>query len=206
MEGWKFWWGIAAFFLGGLATQFTGWLAYRRQRAERVEDAAAAAAQRRADFELEHLMATNQKLHDYRERFLEFSAAAMEVGSSADQEHAARNQVLEEANATLNVCEVALYAHIGFILDDVVRASVLRATQAIEAAATLAIGGGAVDYPAVNRAVSEAYDTLSARVRQFVRRQCEAMTCYVTAGGRTKLATTPTALGASIGTPSARSS
>lgn len=25
MEGWKFWWGVAAFFLGSLSTQLNGW-------------------------------------------------------------------------------------------------------------------------------------------------------------------------------------
>ncbi|MQY32600.1 hypothetical protein SRB17_05540 [Streptomyces sp. RB17] len=173
MEGWKFWWGIAAFFLGGLATQLNGWLAYRRQRKDKAADAADAAEQRRAEFELEHLMATNQKLHDYREKFLDFTNAAAEADSSDGRDSAARRHALEVANEALNACELGLNGNVGFILDDTVRASVRQATKTIEDAATRAIGGQAVDYLAVNRAVSDASDALSARVRALYARQAE---------------------------------
>ncbi|MFF3843776.1 hypothetical protein [Streptomyces sp. NPDC002328] len=60
MEGWNFWWGIAAFFLGVLATQLNSWLAYRRQRKDRADDAADALRARREEFELQHLVEVNE--------------------------------------------------------------------------------------------------------------------------------------------------
>ncbi|MYR51218.1 hypothetical protein GTY83_19100 [Streptomyces sp. SID4928] len=61
-SGWMAVWPVAAFFLGGLATQLTGWLNHRRQRAEKAEDASAAFRQRREEFELDHLQRLNEAL------------------------------------------------------------------------------------------------------------------------------------------------
>ncbi|MGW2781057.1 hypothetical protein ACWC3X_07350 [Streptomyces populi] len=166
MDGWKFWWGIAAFFLGGLATQLNGWLTYRRQRADRAEADAAAVKQRRVDFELEHLMAVNQKLRDYREKLLLFTAAASQVREADLADRESRAGALREMNEVLNAAEVELDSHVGFLLDEEVRTAVRQARNAIDDAAGHALIS-AVDYAAVNETVSMAFQSLSARVRDL---------------------------------------
>ncbi|MDX2814244.1 hypothetical protein PV410_17025 [Streptomyces sp. PA03-5A] len=166
MEGWKFWWGIAAFFLGGLATQLSGWITYRRQRADKQADAHDALRQRREDFELQHLIETNQKLHVYRERFWEFIAANRRE-RLATPEHAARlHSELNVASDALREAEGALHGNVGFILDDNIRTQVREAMQNIDAAAGEALYEGEdIPSPVVTRSLGVAFDALSERVR-----------------------------------------
>ncbi|WP_406360300.1 hypothetical protein OID55_10850 [Streptomyces sp. NBC_00715] len=130
MEGWNFWWGIAAFFLGGLATQLNGWLAYRRQRKDRADDAVAALRQRREEFELQHLVEVNQLLRDCMARcarllLLEWRNATPPSG-----------QVTNEAREELRSAEQAyvatigeLSSQIGFVFNDQVRQKIKEAAE-----------------------------------------------------------------------------
>jgi hypothetical protein len=167
MEGWKLWWGVAAFFIGGLATQISGWLAHRRRRAEIAAEAAAAAELRRMDFELQHLIETNTKLHAYRERLFCFVAAVREVREAQDQDRPSPEGELRAANETLEAAEGALHSNVGLILDDEVRDRVWRAMEAIDLAVTDAVKQDEVDFRAVGSAVNEACDALSGRVRNL---------------------------------------
>ncbi|MGP4043973.1 hypothetical protein [Streptomyces sp. 2A115] len=167
MEGWNFWWGIAAFFLGGLATQLNGWLAYKRQRTERAEDAAEAAKQRRDEFELQHLIETNQKLHDYRELFLNFTTAVRREREAHEQGRPTPDDDLTAANEALEASESALHGHVGFILDDTVRDLVRQAMTAIDLAMADALTADEVNFGTVGSAVNEAFDALSRRVRSL---------------------------------------
>ncbi|WP_370271031.1 hypothetical protein [Streptomyces sp. V4I8] len=171
MEGWKFWWGVAAFFIAGLATQVSGWLAHRRRRAETAAEAAAAAEQRRVDFELQNLIETNMKLHAYREQLFCFVAAAREVREAQAQNRPSPEGELRAANETLEAAEGALHTNVGLILDDVVRDRVWRAMEAIDLAVTEAVKQDEVDFRSVGSVVNEACDALSSRVRNLYATQ-----------------------------------
>lgn len=169
MEGWNFWWGIAAFFLGGLATQLNGWLAYRRQRKDRADDAADALRQRREEFELQHLVEVNQLLRNLLDGLLHMSAAMAimdRLGNDDDQE---LPEEFKAAAASANAAEGALTAAAGFILDDGIRAQVQAALEAAdEASATVLTsdtpGEGLYAAAAV---MTPAFKSISARVREL---------------------------------------
>ncbi|MGW5272752.1 hypothetical protein ACWEQP_09235 [Streptomyces sp. NPDC004044] len=128
-SGWMAVWPVAAFFLGGVATQLTGWLTHRRQQLERKRDAAAALHARRESFELENL----QKLSDALQALGRASArmhhadimasretrlyAATLVGEELAEEHRLANQ------------DVRMLA--GLVLDDELREQVRAAQSAI---------------------------------------------------------------------------
>lgn len=171
MEGWEFGWSLAAFLIGGLATQVSGWLTHKRQRTEKAADAAAAAEQRRVDFELQHLIETNTKLHDYRDRFIGFVAAVREVREARDQDKPANEGEIRAANETLEAAEGALHGKVGLILDNAVRDSVWKAMEAIDLAVIDALNQDEVDFRAVGSAVNKAGDALSSRVRSLYARQ-----------------------------------
>ncbi|MEV6702712.1 hypothetical protein AB0M68_37210 [Streptomyces sp. NPDC051453] len=131
MEGWQFWWGIAAFFLGGLATQLNGWLTYRRQRKDKADDAADALRQRREEFELQHLVDFNGLLVDAMEKVLEYNGAvgaynALRALDALDDETEQWRERAEEASQAA-LGSVAM--QVGFILADGVRDT---ATDAID--------------------------------------------------------------------------
>lgn len=173
MEAWKFWWGVGAFFLGGLATQLNGWLVYRRQRAEKAADDATAAEQRRAEFELQHLIATNQKLHDYRLRFHNFTGAVRRA-REARADGRPQGDELGIANEALEAAEGSLHGHVGFILDDSVRGSVIRAIGAVEDAISDVLDQNEVGYIEVNTTVNAAFDAVSERARKLYAGQGES--------------------------------
>lgn len=167
MEGWNFWWGVAAFFLGGLATQLNGWLAYRRQRKDRDDDAADALRQRREEFELQHLVEVNQVLTDAIEKLSAFSTVArwnahLRDTNSLDE---AAEQRYEETNRAAELALSKATAQISFILDDSARSGVSDAVGHL-----LDIWGGLHRDP--SRDVAElfqnsgaAYELLGQRVR-----------------------------------------
>ncbi|WUC42285.1 hypothetical protein OG692_10400 [Streptomyces cellulosae] len=181
MEGWNFWWGIAAFFLGGLATQVNGWLAYRRQRKDRADDAADALRQRREEFELQHLVEVNQLLRTLVERADKYVAARWPDPRSAEAEDDRGGRVDAARHDAFNALD-SLSAQIGFILDDNVRERVHTAAQSIrERVSTLVraethaafddlfLGGEtAGPYSGLEEmvnATTAAYGAISARVR-----------------------------------------
>lgn len=166
MEGWKFWWGIAAFFLGGLATQLNGWLTYRRQRMDRREDAANALVQRREEFELQHLVEVNQLLHSLMDGLLHLAAANhLEERYAFDEDDLGER--LTSAQQTVSTAEAGLSAQVGFILDDEVRALVRKAMEAIDSAEVGALTGDLGNLGGLGAEVNRAYDALSRRVRQL---------------------------------------
>lgn len=166
MEGWKFWWGIAAFFLGGVATQLNGWLTYRRQRRDKVAEAEDAARGRRDEFELQHLLAASQRLYEYRARYIAFSLAAKHA-HAREADGLSAGEELSEADDALNDAERALHGHVGFILDDGTRLKVRAAMDAIDDAVEAALTERSFDHKAMARAVNEALDSLATRVRQL---------------------------------------
>ncbi|MEV4043110.1 hypothetical protein [Streptomyces sp. NPDC049744] len=123
MEGLNFWWGIAAFFLGGLATQWNGWLAYRRQRKDRADDAADALRQRREEFELQHLVAFNQLVRDAVDKLYDYNGAVR--WAVATRETDPRNEETQQRRVdTAEAFQIALSnvtAELGFVLADDVR-------------------------------------------------------------------------------------
>lgn len=128
MEGWNFWWGIAAFFLGGLATQLNGWLAYHRQRKDRADDAAGALRQRREEFELQHLVAFNQLVRNAVDKLYDYNGAvrwdiATRGSDAGDQ---AIRQKREEAGEAFQIELSKVTAELGFILADDIREAAAR--------------------------------------------------------------------------------
>ncbi|MEU6567302.1 hypothetical protein [Streptomyces parvulus] len=168
MEGWNFWWGIAAFFLGGLATQLNGWLAYRRQRKDRADDATAALRQRREEFELQHLVEVNQLLRDCMASrvsalFLRWSNELQ----PDDQVTAEKKEEQKTAERTFTAARAKLQSQVGFVLDDQLRQKVEDATEIMsnfgdESAATTDRAGVLLH---MHHVVSAAHATLTARVR-----------------------------------------
>ncbi|MCX4592365.1 hypothetical protein OG819_22310 [Streptomyces sp. NBC_01549] len=168
MEGWKFWWGIGAFFLGGLATQLNGWLTYRRQRADKLADERAAVVQRREEFELRHLVEVNQLLRDLMAGLLQLATAArLERYDAFPEEEIGERYATGQAAVT--AAEEALVAQVGFILDDRLRALVEVAIDAVDEAVADVLSEemahGALR--AAGQASRPAFAALSARVREL---------------------------------------
>ncbi|WP_392968184.1 hypothetical protein [Streptomyces sp. LN245] len=166
MEGWKFWWGIAAFFLGGLSTQLTGWLTYRRQQRDKASEVADAARGRRDEFELQHLLEINQLLRDYSHGMVHF------IGYSKALSRLEEDSYLEEemvaAQERMDTADLALSAQMGFILDDQIRRLVRTATMGIDNVTTVALlEDGEPDIAALSEMVTAAFDAISQRVREL---------------------------------------
>jgi len=175
MDGWKFGWSVAVFLLGCLATQVSSWLAHKLQTREKAAAAAAAAEQRRIDFELQQLIETNSRLHEYRDRFFGFVAAVRKVREAQEQHRTDTESDIRAANATLEAAEGALHGIVGFILDTAVRDRVWKAMDAIDVAVIHALNQDEVDFKAVGSAVNEACDALSTRVRSLYAEQPVSM-------------------------------
>jgi cbb3-type cytochrome oxidase subunit 3 len=162
MEGWNFWWGIAAFFLGGLATQLNGWLAYRRQRKDRADDAADALQQRREEFELQHLVEVNRLLRAYMETAqaaIHHRLYALALGPSPESRTAQREMLAAER---------AIDAEVGFILNDRIRQIVAEAVEeTAETAMAQHDDTGTVNMLPMAQAQKVAYDAIGARVREL---------------------------------------
>ncbi|MCG7208161.1 hypothetical protein [Streptomyces arenae] len=123
MEGWNFWWGIAAFFLGGLATQLNGWLAYRRQRKDRADDAADALRARQEEFELQHLVAFNQLVRNAVDKLYDYNGAVRwdVTSQGAASRGSGTAQRREEAGQAFEIELSKVTAELGFILADDIR-------------------------------------------------------------------------------------
>lgn len=123
MEGWNFWWGVAAFFLGGLATQLNGWLTYKRQRKDRADDATAALRQRREEFELQHLVAFNQLVRNAVDKLYDYNGAVR--WDIATRDHDSRDQEIQqrrmETGEAFQIELSKVTAELGFVLADDIR-------------------------------------------------------------------------------------
>ncbi|MEY9489056.1 cbb3-type cytochrome oxidase subunit 3 [Streptomyces calvus] len=166
MEGWNFWWGVVAFFLGGLATQLNGWLAYRRQRKDRADDAADALRQRREEFELQHLVDVNQLLRDC------MSGCAESLILRWRNETLPDERVTDDMREELRAAEQAyttttgeLHSQIGFVFDDQVRQKVMEAAQYMSRVHASPGTDRSGVLLRLHHTVSGAYEALTARVR-----------------------------------------
>ncbi|MFF8931524.1 hypothetical protein ACF1AO_30135 [Streptomyces longwoodensis] len=169
MEGWKFWWGIAAFFLGGLATQLNGWLAYRRQRKDKAEDTADALRQRSEEFELQHLVEFNQLLREAVEKLIDYSSAVrcyvdLRDMNSLDESAEERR---EQAGGSSQAALANVAAQVGFILVDSVREAAEAAVDHIAGANALLHGSGSLDVMALSRVADSVHQGIGARVREI---------------------------------------
>ncbi|MER5949688.1 hypothetical protein ABT127_26910 [Streptomyces sp. NPDC001904] len=182
MQGWQFWWGITAFFLGGLATQLTGWLTYRRQQKDKAVEAKKVLLQRREEFELRHLVEVNQLLRALGRSVDDYAAARCSYPGPTGGEEAVRGQE-DAAYLAAREADAELSAQVGFILDDDVRSCVSEARRVswdrlavmLEAPrsasfADVFLGGADIAGPytlllEMADASSAAYESISARVR-----------------------------------------
>ncbi|MEU4012095.1 hypothetical protein AB0H30_27040 [Streptomyces pseudogriseolus] len=167
MEGWNFWWGIAAFFLGGLATQLNGWLAYRRQRKDRADDAADVLRQRREEFELQHLMEFNQLLTEAIEKLGDYSVSVSQYVHLRDTNSLddAAEQRREEVGKSLEVMLSKVTAQLEFILAEDVRRSASVAANKMLDAMGLLHANNSPDMMAVWNVSGAVYQVLGKRVR-----------------------------------------
>ncbi|MGW6923214.1 hypothetical protein ACWGA9_18385 [Streptomyces sp. NPDC054950] len=168
MEGWKFWWGIAAFFLGGLATQLNGWLTYRRQRADKKADDAAAIQARSDEFELQHLVEFNQLLRSAAEALHAWEQADRKFRhlrdtNSLDADAPERRMQAHDASeAAIGAAE----AQVGYILVDEIRAAAHRAVDDFYALNALIFeGGGDHGMSRLHNQTAEVHNAIGTRVR-----------------------------------------
>ncbi|MEV6166366.1 hypothetical protein AB0L71_31490 [Streptomyces sp. NPDC052052] len=169
MEGWTFWWGIAAFFLGGLATQLNGWLAYRRQRKDKAGDAADALRLRSEEFEMQHLVEFNQLLREAAEKLIDYSSAVrnhvhLRDTNCLDTSAEERREQAGEASQTA-LANVA--AQVGLILADSVRGAADAAVDHMAGANALLHGNGCLDAMALSRVADPVHGGIGARVREI---------------------------------------
>lgn len=168
--GWNFWWGVAAFFLGGLATQLNGWLAYRRQRKDRADDAADALRQRREEFELQHLVVVNELLRTCVRHCMQTMILSWRNhGLPDDRVDEQMVEELREAESAYAAAVAELSSQIGFVFDDEVRRTVAEAAQHIAL-----MNAHPTDAPdrsqvllEVHASANGAYEVLTARVRNL---------------------------------------
>lgn len=120
-------WPVAAFFLGGLATQLTGWLNHRRQRAEKTEDAAAAFRQRREEFELDHLQRLNEALQVLGRAV--GRAHHTDLMTSRETGHYAGTMLGPEDSDALGAANREVYMLLRLVLDDSLREEVRSAHE-----------------------------------------------------------------------------
>ncbi|MFM9790154.1 hypothetical protein [Streptomyces turgidiscabies] len=176
MEGWKFWWGIAAFFLGGLSTQMNGWLTYRRQRADKAEEAKDALRQRREEFELQHLVELNQLVRVAIDQLFAYSTAEhwSRAARQTDSLDVERRQQSEETGATFMVTLADLTSQVPFILADDVRQAAGDLIGYMAEASALLIGGVPLNGVALSAVADRLYKPLGERVRAIYAGQAAA--------------------------------
>ncbi|MEV5082358.1 hypothetical protein AB0K74_27135 [Streptomyces sp. NPDC056159] len=167
MEGWKFWWGIAAFFLGGLATQLNSWLTYRRQRKDKADEAADALRKRREEFELQHLVEFNQLLREAVDKLHDYSGAVrwyvhLRDTNSLDD---AAEQRREEAADAFQVALFNVTAQLGFILADGIRHAAATTVGYMAQASGILHANGSLDVIELAHTADTVYLPLGDRVR-----------------------------------------
>ncbi|KOG58425.1 hypothetical protein ADK77_44135 [Streptomyces antibioticus] len=169
MEGWKFWWGIAAFFLGGLATQLNGWLTYRRQRADKREEAADVLRKRREEFELQHLVEVNQLVRVALDRLLEYYTAERRYRAAhqIDPHDVEPRQRSEEASAAFTAALSDLTAQTPFLLNDRIRQAASDLVAYLARASAVMAATGQLDVVEFSAVADRLHEPLGARVREI---------------------------------------
>jgi hypothetical protein len=173
-NGWLAVWPVAAFFLGGVATQFTGWLAHRWQRAERAQDAAAAFRERRENFELDHLHQLNEAIQRLGRAAARVHRADM-LASRDTGEYAATLVGDEIATALLEANRDSQML-IGLVLDEDLRERIGAAKVAINAPSGLLRGDRDAADRMFGAAVVQLEDVqrrIAARIREIYLREPE---------------------------------
>ncbi|MCU7703237.1 hypothetical protein ACGILS_03925 [Streptomyces albidoflavus] len=175
-KGWMAVWPVAAFFLGGLATQLTGWLAHRRQQRERLQDAAAAFRERRENFELENL----QRLTDALQTLGRTTARAHHADMMASRETRLYGVELlgEELAEENRVASQDVHMLTGLVLDDQLREQVKAARTALgRPAGMLRADPREVDavFMASLEQLAKVQDQIAARIREIYVRSTADM-------------------------------
>lgn len=161
-------WPVAVFFLGGVATQGSAWLAHRRRRAERTEDAVAELARRREEFELAHLVEVHGLLRAYADALHEYTSAVGAERRSARRDDATSTGSPLAAWEQMEAAKTAVGAQVGFVLDDDIRALVDDARRMVAGTADIVSMGN--DDPEIwltSEGLDEVYAAISARVREI---------------------------------------
>ncbi|KOX34269.1 MULTISPECIES: hypothetical protein [unclassified Streptomyces] len=161
-------WPVAAFFLGGLATQLTGWLTHRRQQKERQQDAAAALHERRETFELEHL----QRLNEALQVLSRATAQAHHADMMASRETRlyGGEMLPDELDEALRVANQDVYMLAGLVLDDELREQVKAARSSLnQLAGMIRVDPSEADavFMAGYQEVWETQDRIAARIREI---------------------------------------
>lgn len=161
-------WPVAAFFLGGVATQVTGWLAHRRQQLERKQDAVSALHARREAFELEHL----QKLNDALQSLGRTASRIHHADMMASSETRLYGATLlgEELSEENRVASQDVRMLRGLVLDDELRNQVAAAQLAINTPAMMIRADPTQAEAAFMDGVTklnEVQDRIAARIREI---------------------------------------
>lgn len=169
MEGWKFWWGIAAFILGGLSTQFNGWLTYRRQRKDRAVDAADVLRQRREEFELQHLVEFNGLLRTAVDKLQDYGGAvrwATHLRDTNSVDELATQRRLDTGDE-FQIALSNVTAQLGFILSDSIRHAAATTVNYMIGQYALLNTPHNLDVIALAHKAQEVYTPLGDRVREI---------------------------------------
>ncbi|MGW8953034.1 hypothetical protein [Streptomyces sp. NPDC055709] len=178
-SGWLAVWPVAAFFLGGLATQLTAYINHRRQRTERAEDDAAALQLRREEFELAHLVEVNSLLRAARAALGEYASALSAYKRTLDSGSPDRElgRTFTESCIAFETAESALASQVGFIIDDEVRR--LTGTAGDELKRNYEVHLFADDPDSIRfefgTSLTDAYAAIAARVRDIYAGRAEVM-------------------------------
>ncbi|MFF3337997.1 hypothetical protein [Streptomyces flavidovirens] len=168
-SGWLAVWPIGAFILGGVATQWTGWLNHRRLRAEKAADGIAVQQQRREEFELAHLVEVNQLLRRATEAVRQLDTTFSLYGKRKQDETltSEHQQELADALEGFRGAVDAVDAQLGFVLADEVREAAGAARDALDAAFARIVTDESVSWRPFEVVMANAYERLSARVREI---------------------------------------
>lgn len=129
MDKWMTVWPVAVFFLGGVATQFTGWVGHRRRQFERRQDTAASLHARRESFELDQLQKLSDAMQNLGRKAAQVHHADMMASRETGLYGAERlGEELDEANRLAHQ-EVRMLSRL--VLDDGLRAQIDEARTSI---------------------------------------------------------------------------
>ncbi|MFB7555327.1 hypothetical protein [Streptomyces brevispora] len=162
-----------------MATQLTGLLNHRRQRAERAEDAEAASRRRQEEFELAHLVELNGLLHEYVGTLPPLAGALRTYWARAQELTVTERDAAfpHEAMTATTAAARAVRSQIGFILPGEARQRVTEAYEAVDlASADLLLNDEGPDFGVMGTQMNKAYEALSARVREIYAGQANRST------------------------------
>ncbi|RNG34304.1 hypothetical protein [Streptomyces botrytidirepellens] len=167
-EGWLAVWPVAAFFLGGLATQFAALLNRRWQQRDKVAQDADEIRKRREEFELSHLVDVNELLSSLENLFIEACRelkAYQRLQTQSDVEPDFPDAPVDAYKGAA----AAVRQQVGFILSDEVRRYVYVTWESAKETIDLYTTGEADEDEvwAVAAGFDETYVALSGRVREI---------------------------------------